>query len=302
MEAAPPQEKLNKCLTPSMFGIYPSLGSEESSYVWLNAWRACRLVPHASSSEPERLTIEIDIAEGFISQRVSVEISEDNEKYRDTLLSRWMKAGAPLVPNATPEAMLALIVSQFPASTTPVWDNAFITRSQWNQLMAKASSMPSDQLTAKQIIQGLIFDTQYLSLVGANATPNDTLLGLEHALPDKLRHCASMIVAMMLDMHRNKGLLIVADTTKAQKAFDRVESAVSQAGWVVLCGDRPAENVAANTADALGIPVFYVDAQNLKRGNWIEHIHSTVVVGNESNLGVLRQRALTHHNEAASKR
>ena len=112
-----------KRIQPSLFGVYPTLPEGELVQVWANDWLNCRACSLPSDNVP--LTLEIDTAPGF-AQKISVVVAEDSEKYRDALLSRWMQAGAPSVPLASPEAVLALIVSQFPGTPMPVWDLSLI--------------------------------------------------------------------------------------------------------------------------------------------------------------------------------
>ncbi len=283
-----------KRIQPSLFGVYPTLPEGELVQVWANDWLNCRACSLPSDNVP--LTLEIDTAPGF-AQKISVVVAEDSEKYRDALLSRWMQAGAPSVPLASPEAVLALIVSQFPGTPMPVWDNASIHPTHWQHTVAKAG-MSGTEKAAHIIVEALVQETPLLSMLAHAHCPESVMRGLKRALPDNRAALLPHISSMIHSLHKKPGRLFLADMTRAQKEFSKLPQLVQEAGFIVLCGDRPAELLIQQLAQMHQVPVFQLDAQKLKRAEWLRFIEGAEIVGKEANLGVLRQRVLEQHVRA----
>ena len=298
MQSTPPTNRSLTKIKPSLFGVFPVLPTGQSVHVWLDHWFTCCLENKPEIGAP--LTLEIDTAPGF-SQKISVEVAHDSEKYRDTLLSKWMQAGAPELRKAPPESILALIVSQFPGTSMPVWNNAFFQRTHWQQALAKATTASSHKKAAKSLLETLVLETPLLDLLKVTPTSEDALLGMEHGIPESLQPVIELVRVMVANIHQRPGALILADTTRSQREFEKVANKLDAFGWLAVCGERPAEMYAQSIADNNNLPTFQIDAHRLKHAEWLYYIGGALIVGKECNLGVLRQRAMRQYKEAISE-
>lgn len=284
---------------PSLFGVYPKLQtSSDYASVWLNNWFKCRT--EIVDGLDERLDIEIMTAPGFF-QRVSVPIKPDSEQYRDWLLSKWIQSGAKAVPDASPLSVLSFIISQFPGAPGPVWDLAEINKSFWHQTLARtASSSCSTSQWARSIYETIALETSLLSRLREGHTPDSRamLLGLEKALPSGQEVLYDPLQRFMEHLGSKKtGYLVLSDNTKSQRELLRLNHVLENAGFIVICGDRPAESLLMQRATQRYIPVFQLDAQRLKQSTCLEYVTHHAIIGKAQNLGVHRERALKKWQE-----
>lgn len=272
---------------PSLFGLYGTLPLDgPDARLFLEEPVAASMVSGQEGFPRLRIKTESAMAE------FDVEVANDTEDLRNSLLSRWMRDHYHSLPGLPLGSVLSLIISQATPTPRPVWPNARLKICQWDRILSHALETDDPHMQSARIVAGLALESDMLKSLRRGKSASSVLLGLNTAMESADPRSINIVHRMAGRVTRGEGVLVVAERGNDDAARARIREVIPKAGWLAFVGNRPLEKFALEIAGSRQVPAVLLDSDKMKSSPVLDNVDLVMTFGDENRFGVMRRRAI----------